>query len=87
MGQLVGMLTGQFGRPVIDKTGLTGFYDFTLSFLPELPPGFDKERLPPEMLNRPSIFEALKSQLGLRLEATKGPVEYYVVESVSRPEN
>jgi uncharacterized protein (TIGR03435 family) len=74
-------------RPVIDKTGLTGFYDFTLSFLPELPPGFDKERLPPEMLNRPSIFEALKSQLGLRLEAQKGPVEYYVVESVSRPEN
>jgi uncharacterized protein (TIGR03435 family) len=29
-------------RPVIDKTGLTGFYDFTLTFLPDLPPGFDK---------------------------------------------
>jgi len=30
------------GRPVIDKTGLTGYYDFTLSFLPELPPGLIK---------------------------------------------
>jgi uncharacterized protein (TIGR03435 family) len=74
-------------RPVIDKTGLTGYYDFTLSFLPELPPGFNKENLPPEMLNRPSIFEAVKSQLGLKLEAQKGPVDYYVIESVEKPVN
>jgi uncharacterized protein (TIGR03435 family) len=74
-------------RPVIDKTGLTGYYDFTLSFLPELPPGFDKEKLPAEMLNRPFLFDALKSQLGLKLEAQRGPVEYYVVERVVRPEN
>jgi uncharacterized protein (TIGR03435 family) len=73
------------GRPVIDKTGLTGYYDFTLSFLPELPPGFDKANLPAEMLNRPSIFEAVKSQLGLKLEAQKGPVDYYVVERVEKP--
>jgi uncharacterized protein (TIGR03435 family) len=72
-------------RPVIDKTGLTGYYDFTLSFLPELPPGFNKDNLPPEMLARPSLFEAVKSQLGLRLEATKGPVAYYVVEHVEKP--
>jgi uncharacterized protein (TIGR03435 family) len=73
-------------RPVIDKTGLTGFYDFTLSFLPELPPGFDKDKLPPEILNRPSLFDALKQQLGLKLEAQRGPVEYYVVENVVKPE-
>jgi uncharacterized protein (TIGR03435 family) len=36
-------------RPVIDKTGLTGFYDFTLSFLPELSPESER-KLPPEML-------------------------------------
>ncbi len=74
-------------RPVIDKTGLTGYYNFTLSFLPELPPGFDKANLPAEMLNRPSIFEAVKSQLGLKLEATKGPVDYYVVERAEKPVN
>ena len=71
-------------RPVIDKTWLAGYYDFTLLFLPELPPGFDKEKLPAEMLGRPSLFDALKSQLGLRLEAQKGPVEYYAIEHVER---
>jgi uncharacterized protein (TIGR03435 family) len=74
-------------RPVIDKTGLMGYYDFTLSFLPELPPGFDKDKLPAEMLNRPSLFEAVKSQLGLKLEAQKGPVDYYVIEHAEKPEN
>jgi uncharacterized protein (TIGR03435 family) len=73
-------------RPVIDRTGLTGYFDFTLSFLPELPPGFDKEKLPPEMQARPSLFDAVRSQLGLKLEATKGPVEYYVVEHIEKPE-
>ncbi len=72
-------------RPVIDRTGLTGFYDFTVAFLPELPPGFNKDNLPPEMLSRPSIFEAVKQQLGLKLEPQKGPVEYYVVENIEKP--
>lgn len=74
-------------RPVIDKTGLKGYYDFTLSFMPELPPGFDKERLPPEMLNRPSLFEALRTQLGLKLEPQNGPVDYYVIDHVEKPAN
>jgi uncharacterized protein (TIGR03435 family) len=73
------------GRPVIDRTGLTGYYDFSLTFLPELPPGFDKDKLPPEMLARPTLFEAVKSQLGLKLEATKGPVDYYAVEHIEKP--
>jgi uncharacterized protein (TIGR03435 family) len=73
------------GRPVIDRTGLTGYYDFTLSFLPELPPGFEKEKLAPDVQARPSLFDAVRSQLGLKLEATKGPVEYYVVEHIEKP--
>jgi len=72
-------------RPVIDKTGLTGNYDFTLTFLPELPPEFDKSKLPPEFLDRPNIFDALRSQLGLKLEPQKGPVVYYVIDSVDKP--
>lgn len=72
-------------RPVINKTGLDKNFDFTLAFLPELPPGFDKSRLPPEMLDRPSIFDALKEQLGLKLQPEKGPVEYYVIDHVEKP--
>ena len=73
------------GRPVIDRTGLTGNYDFTLSFAPELPLGFPKENLPAGLLDRPSIFDALKQQLGLKLGAQKGPVEYYVIDHVQKP--
>jgi uncharacterized protein (TIGR03435 family) len=68
-------------RPVIDKTGLDKWYDFTLSFLPDIP----KEDLPPSLLDRPSLFDALKEQLGLKLQAEKGPVEYYVIDHVDKP--
>jgi uncharacterized protein (TIGR03435 family) len=50
-----------------------------------LPPGFNLENLPPELQNRPSIFDALRDQLGLKLEAQKGPVEYYVIDSIEKP--
>ena len=72
-------------RPVLDKTGLTGNYDFTLSFLPDLPPGFNKDQLPPGALDRPNIYDALKQQLGMKLESQKGPVVYYVIDSVEKP--
>jgi uncharacterized protein (TIGR03435 family) len=72
-------------RPVIDRTGLKGNYDFKLKYLPEFPPDFPKENLPPDMLERPSLFDALKEQLGLKLQAQKGPVEYYVIDHVERP--
>jgi uncharacterized protein (TIGR03435 family) len=44
-----------------------------------------KENLPPGFLDRPSIFDALRQQLGLKLEAQKGPVEYYVIDHVEKP--
>jgi uncharacterized protein (TIGR03435 family) len=72
-------------RPVIDQTGLDKNYDFTLSFAPELPPNFAKENLPPGLLDRPSIFDALKEQLGLKLQAQKGAVEYYVIDHLEKP--
>jgi len=72
-------------RPVVDMTGLKGFYDFDLSFLPELPPGFDTSRLPPGMLDRPNIFTALPEQLGLKLTAQRGPVTYFVIDHVEKP--
>jgi uncharacterized protein (TIGR03435 family) len=81
----LGQILRNEDRQVIDRTGLAGYYDFTLTFMPDLPPGFDKANLPPEMLDRPSIFDALKAQLGLKLEAQKGPVEYYVIDSAEKP--
>jgi uncharacterized protein (TIGR03435 family) len=72
-------------RPVIDKSGLDKNYDFTLSYAPELPPNFPKDNLPPGLLDRPSLFDAVREQLGLKLEAGKGPVEYYVIDHVEKP--
>ena len=72
-------------RPVVDKTGLTGKYDFDLTWSPdetqfggELPPA------PPDAA-APPFFIALQKQLGLKLEPAKGPVQTIVVDSVSRP--
>jgi uncharacterized protein (TIGR03435 family) len=76
---------GRDGRPVLDKTGLKGFYDFSLSFAPELPPGVDASQLPPGLMDRPPIFTALKEQLGLKLEAQKGPVDYVVIDKAEKP--
>ena len=81
----LGRVLHQDERPVIDKTGLTQNYDFTLSFAPVLPPNVSQEKLPSGLLDRPSIFDALKEQLGLKLVAEKGPVVYYVIDHVERP--
>lgn len=80
---------GQLGqgdyRPVIDKTGLTGVYDFTLAYMPDLPPGESSEDLPPEMKSRPSLQDAVQEQLGLKLVPAKGPVKVYVIDHVEAP--
>ena len=69
-------------RPVIDLTGLEGNYDFKLTFAPPLPPDVVP---PPEFKDRPSLFDALRDQLGLRLKAQTGPVDFYVIDHVERP--
>ncbi len=73
------------GRPVVDTTGLSGNFDFVLSFAPELPPGVNQENVPPELQNRPVLIDALREQLGLRLEAAKGPVQTMVIDDVTKP--
>lgn len=75
---------GNLGRPVLDQTGIGGTVDFTLEWTPEistLPPGVDFK--PDE--SGPSFLEALKTQLGLKLDSQKGPVEVMVVDHVERP--
>jgi uncharacterized protein (TIGR03435 family) len=60
----------QLGRPVIDRTGISGIYDFTLDWASDD--------------SAPSVFTALQEQLGLKLEAQKGSVEVLVVDSMER---
>ena len=70
---------------MIDKTGLDKNYDFTIAFLPPSLLYSPKENLPPGIRNLPSSFDALRDQLGLRLQRQRGPVEYYVIDHVERP--
>jgi uncharacterized protein (TIGR03435 family) len=82
----VKVLSGQLDRPVIDKTELKGLYDILLRWIPELGtvlPGGQEP--PPADVAGPSIFTAVQEQLGLKLEAVKGPVEVLVIDSVERP--
>ncbi len=77
------------GRSVIDKTELTGNYDFNLEFTPdESGPGTMREggdHAVPSDSQGISVFTALQDQLGLKLEATKGPVEILVIDGVEKP--
>jgi uncharacterized protein (TIGR03435 family) len=77
-------------RVVIDRTGLTGAWDFELTYTPEpgqgllgpLPPGVERPPIDP---NGPSLFTALEEQLGLKLNAARGPVTVIVIDSVEQP--
>ena len=80
IAMLVMVLTGSAGRKVVDKTGLTGLYRIALDFTPDpLPPGVEFDP------GLPSLFTALREQLGLRLVPETGQVDTFVVESVQRP--
>jgi uncharacterized protein (TIGR03435 family) len=72
-------------RPVVDKTGLTGRYDFDLEWAPdETQFGGEVPAAPTEAQAAP-LFSAIQQQLGLRLEATRGPVQALVVDKAERP--
>jgi len=78
---------GQFvGRPVSDRTQLTGLFDFELKWtpdtIPQVPPDAPPLNIDP---SGPSIFTALQEQLGLKLESTRGPVDVVVIDRVERP--
>ena len=86
IASLVDMLSrSYFGldRQVYDKTGLTGNYDFTLTFEPLRGRGTPTSDSEPS--DRPTIFAALQEQLGLKLEPATGPVKILIVEHVERP--
>jgi uncharacterized protein (TIGR03435 family) len=67
-------------RPIIDKTGLSGSYDFTLKWTRDQTPDASESQA-----DNPSLFTALEEQLGLKLVPTKGPVEVVVIDRIERP--
>jgi uncharacterized protein (TIGR03435 family) len=87
-----GTLSSVLDRPVLDKTGITGIFNIHLEFgldesiragvfgggRPLSPP-------PPDIEKGPSIFTALEQQLGLKLDKTRGPHEFLVIDRVERP--
>jgi uncharacterized protein (TIGR03435 family) len=93
LADLVPLLADLLSRPVIDKTGLTGMYDFMLKFAPESAgtPGILKLLSPgvPSLgdvdPNAPSLAAALQEQLGLKLEGARGPVEVVVIDKFEKP--
>ncbi|CAN5448566.1 hypothetical protein BH10ACI4_BH10ACI4_29360 [soil metagenome] len=76
------LLGERVDRLVVDKTGLTGKYDFNLQWTPEENRGTDDGT---GKNSGPSIFTALQEQLGLKLESTKERVKVVVVDSVAMP--
>jgi uncharacterized protein (TIGR03435 family) len=78
-------LVGNLGRPVVDETGLDGRYDFTLEWNPRAnapqPPGADTQPNTSET----TLMEALKEQLGLRLQPARAPVKTLVIDHVEQP--
>jgi uncharacterized protein (TIGR03435 family) len=74
MSELAELLTTFMDRPVFDRTGLNAKYDFTLTYAPEGSPS----------TTEPDIFAAVETQLGLKLEPKKGPVEMIVVDRAEK---
>ncbi len=111
MGWLAARLSSSAGRPVLDATGLTKKYDFTLDFAPEGggmgpgmvgmgpgggggggvfiaqgpgPGGGGPADRPADVESAPTLATALQEQLGLKLEAKKGPVSIVVVDKIEK---
>jgi len=75
------------GRPIVDKTGLTGSFDFDLNWTPRgaLAPSFDRSRSPDIDLDGPDIFAAVQEQLGLKFVSEKQDQPVLVIDHVEPP--
>jgi uncharacterized protein (TIGR03435 family) len=86
--QSLGMFAG---RIVLDRTGLTGNYDITLTWTPDQMPRPAGDGPPPQINgvavdpNGPSLFTAVQEQLGLKLDSQRGPVETLVIDRAEKP--
>lgn len=82
MAQIVSTFTGMgnLGRPVVDRTGLTGTYDWAMEFIDER-----EGHNPPPDAEGLNFKGALEKQLGMKLISTKAPFEFLIVDHVQQP--
>jgi uncharacterized protein (TIGR03435 family) len=76
------------GRPIVDKTGLSGQFDITLEWNPDIarvPEGVSNAPTLAELEARPVLFTAVREQLGLKLESDTAAMDVLVIDSVDRP--
>ncbi len=90
MGDFTRVMTqAVLDRPVIDRTGLQGRFDFTLTWTADESQfrsmGVNVPPPPADGSGPPGLFTAIQEQLGLRFERTDAPVEVMVIDSVQRP--
>jgi bla regulator protein blaR1 len=88
-GMLAQVLSGMLQSPVIDKTGLTGKYNFEMKWTPDSGPGEapeDRADVPAADAAGPTMFTAMKEQLGLELKSARGPGETIVVDHAEKPD-
>ncbi len=86
MGELASVLQrAALDLPVLDRTGLSGRYDFDLEFTPDesVFGGALGKGVPDSV--KPGLFAAIQQELGLRLEATRGPVDALVIDRAVPP--
>jgi uncharacterized protein (TIGR03435 family) len=76
---------GDLGRPAVDQTGLTGTFDFALEFVPDI--SSTREGYPDFQGDPtgPTFSQAVREQLGLKLESTKAPSQFLVIDRVEHP--
>jgi uncharacterized protein (TIGR03435 family) len=84
VAHVLSMLSLGLGRPLIDKTELTGRYDVTVEWARDPKPSANAEA-PPPVPAGPTIVDALRDQLGLKLEPSKATLPVLVVDKVERP--
>lgn len=86
MEQLATNLALRVERRVIDKTGLSGRFEFNLAFTPDrTPDGPPPPGVPAIDPNGPGIFTAIQEQLGLKLVPATAPADVVVIDSIERP--
>jgi uncharacterized protein (TIGR03435 family) len=79
LGSFAEAMTAQMGKPVVDKTGLTGTYDFVLQYRGRGPDESDDPKVWPPLLT------AVPDQLGLKFQSAKGENRFLVIDHIERP--
>jgi bla regulator protein blaR1 len=84
---VLGSRAGELDKPVVDRTGLTGKFDYTIVYTPNENGSSrspDQKALPPDPQGIP-FLDAVRQQLGLRLESFKGPIRRIVIDHIEKP--